>query len=182
MARLLSARYAGAFTQPLRLQSSPSIGKLFVSSWSRFGISPTKYVCTGSGLDPRRLKGAGGSRHLLPCQIDHIEKWELKPLVYALAPHHQYSSYAFDFTASRNVQHYILKVILPLILIVIMSWSVFWMIRSIRTPDQYRRDFDAYSDCLPFCCGYSAARLPYMTRLDAFILTSHCSFLSSSKF
>ena len=34
--------YAGAFTQPLRLQSFRSIGKLFASSWSRFGISPTK--------------------------------------------------------------------------------------------------------------------------------------------
>jgi len=54
--------------------------------------------------------------------------------VYALAPHHQYSSYAFDFTASRNVQHYILKVILPLILIVIMSWSVSGLIRSFETP------------------------------------------------
>ena len=47
--------------------------------------------------------------------------------MYALAPRHQYSGYAFEFTASRNVQHYVLKVILPLVLIVMMSWAVFWI-------------------------------------------------------
>ena len=35
-------RYAGAFTQPCDCNHSRSIGKLFASSWSRFGISPTK--------------------------------------------------------------------------------------------------------------------------------------------
>jgi hypothetical protein len=55
-----------------------------------------------------------------------IEKWETKPGTYALTPGLQFSSYAFEFIASRNVQHYILKVILPLVLIVMMSWSVFW--------------------------------------------------------
>ena len=46
---------------------------------------------------------------------------------YALAPGREDAGYVFEFTASRNVQHYILKVILLLVLIVIMSWSVFWL-------------------------------------------------------
>src|SRR5205085_10814327 len=54
-----------------------------------------------------------------------IEKWETRPLTYVLTPGLQYSGYVFEFTASRNAQHYILKVILPLVLIVIMSWVVF---------------------------------------------------------
>src|SRR5206468_8553443 len=102
-----------------------------------------------------------------------IEKWELKPLVYALAPRHQYSSYAFEFTASRNVEHYLLKVILPLVLIVIMSWAVFWIdpihansqisvaVTSMLTLIAYR-----------FAVDSQLPRLPYMTRLDAFILAS----------
>ena len=65
-----------------------------------------------------------------------------------------YSSYAFEFTASRNVQHYIWKVIVPLVLIVIMSWAVFWI-----TPTDASID-----NQLP--------RLPYTTNLDAFILMS----------
>src|SRR4030095_5018871 len=102
-----------------------------------------------------------------------IEKWELKPLVYALAPHHQYSSYAFEFTASRNVQYYIFKVILPLVLIVMMSGSGFWIdpvnatsqisvaVTSMLTLIAYRYAVDSQ---LP--------RLPYMTRLDVFFLIS----------
>jgi hypothetical protein len=71
------------------------------------------------------------------------------------------------------VQHYILKVILPLVLIVIMSWVVFWIdpttsssqisvaVTSMLTLIAYRFAIDSQ---LP--------RLPYMTRLDAFILIS----------
>ena len=93
--------------------------------------------------------------------------------MYALAPGMQYSSYAFEFTASRNVQHYILKVILPLVLIVMMSWSVFWIdpttsssqisvaVTSMLTLIAYR-----------FAVDTQLPRLPYMTRLDALFLTS----------
>ena len=83
----------------------------------------------------------------------------------------QYLSYAFEFTASRNVQYYLFKVILPLVLIVMMSWSVFWTdpansstqfsiaVTSMLTLIAYRYAVDAQ---LP--------RLPYMTRLDVFFL------------
>src|SRR5260370_20175942 len=119
------------------------------------------------------LKEAGGISPSVTLPDWTIEKWELKPLVYALAPHHQYSSYTFEFTASRNVQYYILKVILPLVLIVMMSWSVFWIdpinasaqvsiaMTSMLTLIAYRFAIDSQ---LPL--------LPYMTRLDVFILTS----------
>jgi gamma-aminobutyric acid receptor subunit beta len=102
-----------------------------------------------------------------------IEKWEVKPLVYALAPRHQYSSYAFEFTASRNVQYYILKVILPLVLIVMMSWAGFWIdpvnansqisvaVTSMLTLIAYRYAVDT-----------QVPRLPYMTRIDLFFLVS----------
>jgi hypothetical protein len=119
------------------------------------------------------LKGAGGISPSVTLPDWTIEKWELKPIVYALAPRHQYSGYAFEFTASRNVQHYLLKVILPLVLIVMMSWAVFWIdpvtsnsqinvaVTSMLTLIAYRFAIDSQ---LP--------RLPYMTRLDVFILTS----------
>src|SRR5207248_10396888 len=93
-----------------------------------------------------------------------------------LAPGLKYSGYVFDFTASRNVEHYILKVILPLILIVMMSWAVFWIdpatsssqisiaVTSMLTLIAYR-----------FAVDSQLPRLPYMTRLDAFFLT--CTLL-----
>ena len=85
----------------------------------------------------------------------------------------QYSGYAFEFTASRNVAYYIWKVILPLVLIVMMSWVVFWIdpatsnsqisvaVTSMLTLIAYR-----------FAVDSQLPRLPYMTRLDLFFLVS----------
>src|SRR5260370_42504376 len=111
-------RYVGAFTQPLRLQSFPFDRQTF-----RVQLVAVRYQSNEVMFVPDQvwiqdgLKGAGGispSVTLLDCTI---EKWGLNPPVSARAPRHQYSGYAFEFTASRNVQHYILKVILPSVLI-----------------------------------------------------------------
>ena len=167
-------RYVGAFTQPLRLQSFPFDRQTF-----RVQLVAVRYQSNEVMFVPDQvwiqdgLKGAGGISPSVTLPDWTIEKWELKPIVYALAPRHQYSGYAFEFTASRNVQHYILKVILPLVLIVIMSWAVFWIdpinasaqvsiaMTSMLTLIAYRFAIDSQ---LPV--------LPYMTRLDVFILAS----------
>ena len=73
------------------------------------------------------LKQAGGIAPSITLPDWTIENWNTKSLSYALAPGFEYSGYAFEFTAARDVQHYVLKVILPLVLIVIMSWSGFWI-------------------------------------------------------
>src|SRR5437016_7389709 len=167
-------RYAGAFTQPLRLQSFPFDRQTF-----RIQLVAVRYQSNEVMFVPDQvwiqdgLKGAGGISPSVTLPDWTIERWELKPLVYALAPRHQYSGYAFEFTASRNVEHYLLKVILPLVLIVIMSWAVFWIdpinansqvsiaVTSMLTLIAYRFAIDSQ---LPL--------LPYMTRLDVFILAS----------
>jgi cadmium resistance protein CadD (predicted permease) len=71
------------------------------------------------------------------------------------------------------VQNYILKVIFPLVLIVMMSWCVFWTdpansntqfsiaVTSMLTLIAYR-----------FTVDNQLPRLPYMTRLDVFFLIS----------
>jgi hypothetical protein len=164
--------YAGAFTQPLRLQSFPFDRQTF-----RIQLVAVRYQSNEVMFVPDQiwirdgLQGAGGISPAVTLPDWTIEKWELKPLMYALAPHHQYTSYAFEFTAARNVSHYILKVMFPLVLIVIMSWAVFWLdpihsnsqiniaITSMLTLIAYR-----------FAVDNQLPRLPYMTRLDAFIL------------
>src|SRR5205085_10621636 len=100
-----------------------------------------------------------------------IEKWETRPLAYALTPGLQYSGYAFEFTASRNVQHYILKVILPLVLIVIMSWAVFW-IDPINASSQVSIAMTSMLTLIAyrFAIDSQLPLLPYMTRMDLFIL------------
>src|SRR5437870_8834497 len=167
-------RYAGVFTQPLRLQSFPFDRQTF-----RIQLVAVRYQSNEVMFVPDQvwiqdgLKGAGGISPSVTLPDWTIEKWELKPLVYALAPRHQYSSYAFEFTASRNVEHYILKVILPLVLIVIMSWTVFW-IDPINASSQVSIAMTSMLTLIAyrFAIDSQLPRLPYMTRLDAFILTS----------
>ena len=97
-------RYAGAFTQPLWLQSFPFDRQTF-----RVQLVAVRYQSNEVMFVPDQvwiqdgLKGAGGISPSVTLPDWTIEKWEVKPLVYALAPRHQYSSYAFEFTASRNV-------------------------------------------------------------------------------
>src|SRR6266436_316574 len=167
-------RYVGAFTQPLRLQSFPFDRQTF-----RIQLVAVRYQSNEVMFVPDQvwiqdgLKGAGGISPSVTLPDWTIEKWELKPLVYALAPRHQYSSYAFEFTASRNVEHYILKVILPLVLIVIMSWAVFW-IDPINASSQVSIAMTSMLTLIAyrFAIDSQLPVLPYMTRLDVFILTS----------
>jgi gamma-aminobutyric acid receptor subunit beta len=167
-------RYVGSFTQPLHLQSFPFDKQMFRLHLVAVRYSPAevKFVPDQKWIDAG-LKQAGGISPSITLPDWTINKWDIKTLNYSLVPGIEYSGYIFEFTASRNVQHYILKVILPLILIVMMSWIVFWIdpretssqisvaITSMLTLIAYRFAIDSQ---LP--------RLAYTTRLDAFILTS----------
>jgi len=165
-------RYAGAFSQPLRLRSFPFDRQTFHVELVavRYGANEVQFVPDQDWIG-HGLKHAGGIAPSITLPDWTIENWNTKSLGYALAPGFEYSGYAFEFTASRNVSHYILKVMFPLVLIVIMSWAVFWMdpihsnsqiniaITSMLTLIAYR-----------FATDNQLPRLPYMTRLDAFIL------------
>jgi hypothetical protein len=171
---LYRQRYVGSFTQPLRLQSFPFDRQAFRIQFVAIRYRPNEVVFVPDENWIRDgLRRAAGISPSITLPDWTIEKWETKPLTYALAPGLQYSSYAFEFTAARNVEYYILKVILPLILIVIMSWAGFWIdpvnasaqisvaVTSMLTLIAYR-----------FAVDTQLPRLPYMTRLDALFLTS----------
>src|SRR6266404_5931778 len=167
-------RYAGAFTQPLRLRSFPFDRQTFHVQLVAVRYRPNEVTFVPDEDWIRNgLERAGGIAPSITLPDWTVEKWETKPLTYALSPGFEYSGYAFEFTASRDVQHYILKVLLPLVLIVMMSWAVFWIdpvtsnsqisiaVTSMLTLIAYR-----------FAVDSQLPRLPYMTRLDAFFLTS----------
>src|SRR5713226_3176419 len=167
-------RYAGAFTQPLRLRSFPLDRQTFHVQLVavRYRLNEVTFVPDEDWIR-NGLQRAGGIAPSITLPDWTVEKWETKPLTYALSPGFEYSGYTFEFTASRDVQHYILKVLLPLVLIVMMSWTVFWIdpvtsnsqisiaVTSMLTLIAYR-----------FAVDSQLPRLPYMTRLDSFFLTS----------
>jgi hypothetical protein len=167
-------RFVGAFTQALRLQSFPFDRQTFRIHLVavRYRTGEVMFVPDQRWIDEGLGQGAGISQTLtLPDWS--VEKWKTEPLVYRLAPGVEYSGYAFQFTASRNVQHYLLKIILPLVLIVMMSWCVFW-----TEPAHSNSQFSIAVTSMLTLIAYRFAvdsqlpRLPYMTRLDVFFLVS----------
>jgi hypothetical protein len=166
--------YAGAFTQPLRLQSFPFDRQTFRLHLVAVRYRPDEVQFVPDADWIRNGIGrAGGIASSITLPDWTIEKWETKPSTYVLAPGLQFAGYNFEFTAARNVQNYIWKVIFPLVLIVMMSWSGFWIdpvnansqisvaVTSMLTLIAYRFTIDAQ---LP--------RLPYLNRLDVFFLVS----------
>jgi Neurotransmitter-gated ion-channel ligand binding domain/Neurotransmitter-gated ion-channel transmembrane region len=171
---LYRQRYVGSFTQPLRLQSFPFDRQDFRIQFVAIRYRPDEvaFVPDENWIRNGLQQGAGISQSItLPDWT--VEKWDAKASVYSLTPGLQYSGYVFEFTASRNVEHYILKVILPLVLIVMMSWSVFW-----TEPTNSNTQFSIAVTSMLTLIAYRFAvdtqlpRLPYMTRLDVFFLVS----------
>src|SRR5260370_11240553 len=120
-------RLVGSFTQALVLKSFPFDKQVF-----RVQLAAVKYNPSEVSLVPDEkwiaagINQAAGISPSITLPDWTVEKWDVKPLVYTLAPGLENSGYAVEFTASRNVQHYILKVILPLFLIFLSSSAVFW--------------------------------------------------------
>ena len=83
------------------------------------------------------------------------------------------AGFAFRFTAERYVTYYIWQVILPLGVVVVMSWAAFWVGRD----NVGVRIGVATSSILTliaqrFVLAHLLPRLPYMTRLDYFTVGS----------
>jgi hypothetical protein len=165
--------YAGAFRQPLRLQSFPFDRQTFhIELVAGYRPDDVRFVpdqdFVGNGLQ----HGAGIAPALtLPDWT--IEKWETKPLTYTIGPGLQFSSYVFEFTAARKVQNYIFKVIFPLVLIVMMSWSGFW-IDPVHAGSQISIAMTSMLTLIAyrFIVDTQLPRLAYMTRLDLLFLVS----------
>ena len=167
-------RFVGSFAQALVLKSFPFDKQTFHVQLAAIKYSPNE---VNFGPDQKWLdagiKQAGGISKSITLPDWTVEKWDLKPLAYTLAPSLDNSGYVFEFTASRDVHHYILKVILPLVLIVMMSWAVFW-IDPINASSQISVSVTSMLTLIAyrFAVDSQLPRLPYVTRLDAFILTS----------
>ena len=167
-------RYVGSFAQSLRLQSFPFDRQVFRIPFVAIRYRPNEVVFVPDESWVRDgLQQAVGVSPSITLPDWTVEKWHGNQRVYALTPGMQFSGYEFEFTASRNVQHYILKVILPLVLIVMMSWSVFW-----TEPTNSNTQFSVAVTSMLTLIAYRYAvdsqlpRLPYMTRLDVFFLIS----------
>jgi len=83
------------------------------------------------------------------------------------------ASFVYELTAKRNYNYFVWKIIIPLILIVIMSWAVFWIPPSQLGPQiglamTSMLTLIAYR----FAIGHVVPNVAYLTRFDKFVFGS----------
>lgn len=171
---LYRQRFVGPFLQKLDLRQFPFDRHSFRVHFVVLGHRPEEIQFVPS----EKMVAAGFSHGAGIADTLTMVDWKVSAPTAFTDPYHaapgiDVAGYTFEFQAARQVQHYLVKVIIPLLLIVMMSWTVFWIdpansgsqisiaVTSMLTLIAYR-----------FAVGAEVPKLPYLTRLDAFILTS----------
>jgi hypothetical protein len=162
-------RMWGDFTQPLDLQDFPfdhhEFSLIFVAAAG--GAGQVMFI-----QDPDIATGMSDRFTLADWHINEIKA---AGVMFNPVPNVQQPTpgFKFSFTADRDIDYYIYKVIIPLLLLVAMSWIVFWVdikeagtqisvsITTILTLTAYR-----------FALANSVPNVPYMTRMDNLILSA----------
>jgi gamma-aminobutyric acid receptor subunit beta len=158
----------GTFSQSLKLKNFPfDKQKISFNLVAASGYPPTKVQFV---TNKENLSGISDELSIADWKISDWKE-EVKPFM--LKNFTKRPGMILSFTATRLTAYYVAKMILPLVMIVMMSWAVFWMdplnvagnvgvsITSMLTLIAYRFSADTI---LP--------RLSYLTSLDYFILAS----------
>jgi hypothetical protein len=174
-------RYVGPFSQPLKLQDFPFDTHVFRLHFVSTGYTTDeiRFVPDQSHID-RGMKYAAGFAKDLSLPDWKIIGYETKEMPYAGLPGHDDAGYALEFTAERYSQYYFWKIILPLVLILLMSWAVF-LIDPVNAGTKIGVATSAMLTLIAyrFVVESQVPRVPYLTRLDIFIFADTLLVLSS---
>jgi len=161
-------RVWGEFSQPLDLRDFPFDHQDFAIQLVAARHSPAEIVLVDNSTLPSGISETVSlpDWEILGSKVD-TETYRVFPEAPGSA------SFTVYFTAKRNISYSILKIILPLILIVMMSWSVFWLDPDIAGP-QISAAVTAMLTLIAyrFMIGGMLPQISYLTRLDFFILGS----------
>jgi len=164
---VLRRRLWGQFAQPLDLNDFPFDQHSFEIQISAMA-SPDQLRFVP---DPEKASGMSETLSVADWELSglRMETRAYEPIPGELA----LPGLRISFHGRRHVGHYLVKVILPLILIVAMSWTVFWIdpqlatsqisvaVTSMLTLIAYR-----------FAVGSELPNLHYLTRVDEFLMGS----------
>jgi len=109
-----------------------------------------------------------------------LESWKFKSLTFELGTAasqfgaHAVSEDRFEITVERRYGFYLWKVFLPLLLMVVVSWSVFWFDPP-EVSSQVQIAVTTILTIIAFALAISLTlpRVPYLTFADAFFLTCY---------
>jgi hypothetical protein len=166
-------RYVGPLSQPLMLSDFPMDEHLFRIHFVAAGYLEKDLEFVPSVIIGMETITGGGIADQLSLSDWEITKFEAVPLAYEAIKGRPTAGFAIEFTAKRAFPFYFWQVTVPLLLIVMMSCTVFWIdpanassrigvaTSSILTLIAYR-----------FVLAGMLPRLPYMTRMDYFTFGS----------
>lgn len=161
-------RIWGSFSQPLKLKNFPFDQQIFTIQLTAVSYTPDEVELL---LNPDSRSGV--ARNLSITDWDIID-WKAEPVPFKICPGEpDNAGFTLSFEAKRQTGYFIVKVIIPLLLIVAMSWIVFWInpkesgtqisvaVTTMLTLIAYR-----------FAVGANLPKVSYLTRLDYLILGS----------
>lgn len=166
-------RYTGPLSQPLKLSQFPFDQHNFTIHFVSPGSTPqeVQFIPAPAIRDPQIIGGSIYNELSLP-------DWKVTEYVAETRPYVptkdiEVAGFVFEFTAKRYAIYYVWQVIIPLVLIVMMSWGAFYIDPAnagagIGVATSSMLTLIAYR----FMLGSLIPRLPYMTRLDYFTLGS----------
>ena len=158
-------RVIGKFSQPLDLRNFPMDEQKIQFELVSAGNSPD---------DVKLIEDNAGMSDRFSIPNWNIKGWNLEFQEFSFLPEVPPTMGAvFTITAKRYVHFYIFKFIIPLLLIVFMSWIVFWI-----DPTDYTTQISvAITSMLTliayqYLVGSSLPQVPYLTRLDKLMFLS----------
>ena len=161
-------RYWGNFSQPLDLREFPMDSQQLEIQIVAVGYNENEVLFVQNPDEP---SGLADKLSMTEWKVSH---WIAEAMVYLPTKNVEpLSGFHLVIYADRDVMYYAIKIVTPLLLIVAMSWLVFWIdpkesgskisvaITAMLTLIAYR-----------FSIGELVPKVSYLTRLDYFILGS----------
>ncbi len=112
-------------------------------------------------------------------QYSSLAQWDLEAVEPEIVTEeiynrHRVAEARFAIRVKRRFHFYLWKVILPLVLMVVLSWSVFW-IEARDLSNQVQIAVTTLLTVIAFAFAISATMplVPYLTYIDAFFLTCY---------
>ncbi len=164
-------QYVGPLSQRLRLNDFPLDIQTFGIRFALagFGTEKIKLVPGNFSYD---LRGAGMAKEL------SLPDWEIlefhaETKSYKVSDILNVPGFAFVFTAKRHLKYFLWQAMMPLVLIVMMSWLPFW-VNPQKGELQFAIATSAVLTLIMF--RYTLAKmlpaLPYLTRMDLLTISS----------
>jgi hypothetical protein len=161
-------RYWGNFSQPLELKEFPMDSQQLEIQIVGVGYNQDEVVFVQNPDEP------SGLADKLSQTEWSVSNWVAEPMVYLPTENVEpLSGFHMVIHVDRNIRYYAVMIVIPLLLIVAMSWLVFW-IDPKESGSQINVAITAMLTLIAyrFSIGELVPKVSYLTRLDYFILGS----------